>query len=198
MKELLMTILLLLVFSVSAIAVEQDGYYLNKADYNSAKAYLKFKKIKAEFFPSGIPNYYGEELGVSFDKVQHSINVLKVFDPIITNLSKEHLGSYIWVTNSISCEYCCKVPAITRFDGASACKCAHSKMMRGLAAYLTVTHPEVSKEYILEELQLWKRQFFPKKTMMAQLENMLLSGDEVATEVLEEFPEFLSDMVGGC
>ena len=71
-------------------------------------------------------------------------------------------------------------------------------MMRGLAAYLIINHPEFSDEQILKELNTWKITFFPKQTLSAYLQELVESGEAGIKEILEEFPDFLPQMVGGC
>ncbi|HDZ62245.1 MAG TPA: hypothetical protein ENH40_03770 [Nitrospirae bacterium] len=85
-----------------------------------------------------------------------------------------------------------------RKDGVAACGCAHSIMMRGLAAYLIENHPEITDKQILEELNAWKVTYFPKQTLTARLQEMEKAGEEGIKDILEEFPGFLPSMVGGC
>ncbi|MHA2218824.1 MAG: hypothetical protein ACXACY_23110 [Candidatus Hodarchaeales archaeon] len=170
----------------------------------AAAAYLKFKKIKASHIPSGIPGDYGQELNISFDKVQDAINKVRVFGPTYGNegqkitLTDENLKRYIDIGSQISCQYCCSAKTLVREDGKAACGCAHSIMMRGLASYLIENHPELSDERILEELNVWKIAYFPKQTLTAKLGEMEKAGDTGIKEILKEFPDFLPKMVGGC
>lgn len=113
-------------------------------------------------------------------------------------LTGENLEMYTNIGQQIACEYCCKAKTLVRKDGKAACGCAHSIMMRGLAAYLIENHPELSDEEILDELKTWKIAYFPKETLTAKLGEMEKAGDEVIRTVLQEFPEFLPKMVGGC
>ena len=167
-------------------------------------AYLQFKQIKESHIPSGVPDVYGEELSISFDEVQDAIDKVQIFGPtygidgkkiVLTGVDMER---YIDVDSRISCEYCCGVKALIREDGSAACGCAHSIMMRGLTAYLIKNHPELSNEQILGELQRWKITYFPKQTLSAKLFQMEQAGEEGIRELLEEFPDFLPQMVGGC
>ena len=88
----------------------------------------------------GVPEIYGPELGISFDEVQQSIDVLRRFDPTYGKqkivLAGDDLQRFINVGLKISCEYCCSAKSIIRADGSAACGCAHSQAMRGLLAYL--------------------------------------------------------------
>lgn len=165
--------------------------------------YYQFKAIKANAVPSGIPEGYGSELSVSFDKVQESIDILAEFGPTYGDKKIELEGKakerYIKIGMSISCEYCCDVDAIVKEDGEAACGCAHSQAMRGLAAYLLQNHPDkYSDEKILDELAKWKATYFPKQTIQKVLAEKKEAGEEGIEELLNEFPEFLPDMVGGC
>ncbi len=173
-------------------------------DLAAASAYLKFKEIKSSFIPSGIPEVYGKELNISFDEVQDAINKVRVFGPTYGEegekiiLTGADLERYIKIGSRTACEYCCGVKTLVREDGEAACGCAHSIMMRGLAAYLIKNHPELSDEQILNELNTWKITYFPKQTLSARLKELEKSGESGIKEILEEFPDFLPQMVGGC
>ena len=167
-------------------------------------SYLKFKEIRASFIPTGVPDVYGEELDISFDQVQDAINKVQVFGPTYGQNGKKiiltgaDLKRYINIGSQTACEYCCGVKTLVRKDGTAACGCAHSIMMRGLAAYLIKNHPELSDDQILNELNTWKITFFPKQTLSAKLLELEKAGESGIKELLEEFPDFLPQMVGGC
>lgn len=175
---------------------------------DEAAAYLKFKAIKKSFMPSGTPEVYGQEFGITFDKVQDAIDKVATLDPTygvegkkiaLTDLSETELKRYKKIGASIACEYCCGVKTLTQEDGTAACGCDHSQMMRGLAAYLIKNHPkEFTDEQILEELTKWKRTYFPKQTLSAELDRMAKGGEPGIEQILKEFPDFLPQMVGGC
>lgn len=178
---------------------------LSEDDLKAALSFLKFRKIKADFIPSGIPDIYGKELDISFDEVQDAINKVRVFGPTYGEegrkiiLTGDNLERYKKIGSSLSCEYCCGVKTLTKEDGTAACGCAHSIMMRGLAAYLVKNHPnEFTNEQILEELEKWKTTYFPKQTLSAKLTELEKAGEPGIKEILAEFPDFLPQMVGGC
>lgn len=178
------------------------GGNLSEADIASAAAYLKFKKIKESFIPSGTPAVYGQELGLSFDAVQDAIDKVAPLDLTYgqekITLTGTDLERYIKIGSQTSCEYCCGATTLVFEDGSAACGCAHSQMMRGLAAYLIKNHPEFSDEQILKELNTWKITYFPKQTLSSYLEEMKARGEEGIEQLLSEFPEFMPEMVGGC
>lgn len=182
------------------------------------------KDVVSLVISSGTPDVYGKELGVSFDQVQQSMNVMRQFDPydlkpggrrIIP--SGENLKRYIAIGTKISCEYCCGAKAIIFADGKTACGCAHAMAMRGLAAYLLDKHGgEYSDDQILKELAKWKGMYFPKQ-MIKKVAGQLQSGNytpDVSAIVLgEKLPNYteggkdvplpseienLPGMVGGC
>jgi hypothetical protein len=177
---------------------------LTSSELSAARAYLKFKEIKAAHIPTGIPEIYGKELNISYDQVQDAINKVRVYGPTYGKEGKKiqlagtDLQRYINIGSRISCEYCCKAKTLVRKDGVAACGCAHSIMMRGLTAYLINNHPDISDEQILDELNIWKTTYFPKQTLTAKLQMMEKSGDKGVSEILKEFPDFLPRMVGGC
>lgn len=180
----------------------------NSAVNEEAAAYIKFKTIKKSFMPSGTPQIYGQEFSISFDKVQDAIDKVALLDPTygvdgkkiaLTDLAATELERYKKIGASIACEYCCGVKTLTKEDGTAACGCAHSAMMRGLTAYLIKNHSqEFTDEQILAELTKWKRTYFPKQTLSAELDKMAKAGEPGIEQILKEFPDFLPQMVGGC
>lgn len=165
-------------------------------------AYLKFKEIKESFIPKGIPALYGQELNISFNQVQDAINKVAPLDPTYgqkkMTLTGQDLERYIKIGSQIACEFCCGAKTLVFENGEAACGCDHSQMMRGLSAYLIKNHPQLSDEQILQELNLWKITYFPKQTLSKKLSEMEKAGEPGIKELLEEFPEFLPQMVGGC
>lgn len=191
-------------YSISGEPLKPEACPFDSSDLAAAAAYIKFKKIKASFFPSGVPDIYGRELNISFDKVQDAINKVRVYGPTHGKgekkiiLTGDDLARYTNIGSQISCQYCCSAKTLVRKDGAAACGCAHSIMMRGLTAYLIKNYPELSDERILKELNTWKIAYFPKHTLTAMLQEMEKTGEEGIKEILQEFPDFLPRMVGGC
>lgn len=178
---------------------------LNSEEQRAIQAFLKFKKIKSEIIPSGVPNVYGEKLGVNFDKVQESMDKMRVFGPTYgtdkekVTLEGNELERYIKIGKQTACQYCCGVDALVEDDGSAACGCAHSIVMRGLTAYLIKNHSDqFSDDQILTEINEWKKVFFPKQTLSAKFEELKKAGDEDIEVLLQEFPDFLPQMVGGC
>jgi len=129
----------------------------------------------------GVPEKYGAELNLSYDKVQESMNVMKLYDQSQygngqIKLAGEKYKRYTDIGKQISCEFCCSAKAIVFDDGKAACGCAHSQAMRGLAAYLLEKHGnEYSDEQILHELAQWKGVYFPAK-MVQKVTNEIASG----------------------
>lgn len=186
------------------LELEVDLENLSEAELSAALAYVRFKRIKNAIIPAGVPEIYGQELNISFDQVQDAINKVRVFGPTYGQEGKKiiltgtDLERYINIGSQISCRYCCGAKTLVREDGQAACGCAHSIMMRGLAAYLIKNHPELSNERILEELNAWLRTYFPKQTLSAKLQEMEKAGEPGIEQLLKEFPEFMPQMVGGC
>lgn len=169
----------------------------------------------------GIPPVYGAELGVSFDRVQQGINVMRQFDPAYgqrkINLAGSNMQRYIEVGLKISCEYCCSAKAIVFADGKAACGCAHSQAMRGLLAYLIINHgSSYSDDELLRELALWKGMYFPKQMiakLSGQLQGQAFTPDTASLVLNVNLPNYgggdqnaplpseikdLPSMVGGC
>lgn len=172
-------------------------------------------------FIQGAPEKYGQELNVSFDDVQNSMNIMKQFDPGYGNnklsLSAEEKKRYTDIDLKISCEFCCGAKAIVLENGEAACGCAHSQAMRGLTAYLIKNHgAEYTDDQILRELARWKGRYFPKQMVqktMDQIQSGKYTPDIAALLLDVKLPKYgASDskapapsdiqnapaMVGGC
>jgi hypothetical protein len=158
--------------------------------------------LMAELIPRGVPDVYGEELGVSFEEPVSSLDILAALDGDLypdgkikfSDLSGENQQRYINIAGRISCEYCCGAKSIAFSDGRVACGCAHSAAMRGLAMYLLQNHGgEFTDAQVLEELTKWKTLFFPKQTVQKALQ-LRAQGSALNATSLNELP----DMVGGC
>ncbi len=165
-----------------------------------------------DVIPKGIPDIYGEELGVSFDdvtpddpaKADETIRKLAVLDQQL-ELSGEKLDRYITIGSSISCEYCCGAKAIIFSNGQAACGCAHSYAMRGLAKYLLDKHAdEYTDDQILEEMGKWKVLFFPdvhqQKAAVLKSKGVELNYVNLASNKYRGVEKGASggSMVGGC
>lgn len=171
--------------------------------------------IKA-MIPTGLPEDYGTELGVSFDDPVAGIDVLARLDRAIptTALTAAEKERYIAVTSHISCEFCCSAPAVTDSSGRDLCGCAHSAAFRGLTKYLVKNHPDSwTNDEIYGELTRWKSLFYPKNMVQKgvalvnagleldaaalndnQLLQKLQSGNTAVGGDLSSLP----NMVGGC
>jgi hypothetical protein len=184
------------------IDLNVDLNNLSASDRQAVWVYLKFRKIKTQVIPSGVPEIYGKELGISFDRVQEAINKVAPFGPTYgkkkINLTENEKARYIKIGSQTACKYCCGATTLVFENGRASCGCAHSQMMRGLAAYLIKNHPEMSDEEILNELNKWRATFFPRQTLAERLQALEQSGEQGIKELLQEFPEFLPQMVGGC
>jgi hypothetical protein len=165
--------------------------------------YYRFREIRDEVMPTGVPPTYGQALNVSFDQVQASINVMRNFDPTYGEdrivLTDNDLTRYVNVGSATACLYCCDARTLVKPSGDAACGCAHSQAMRGLAAYLITNYPDDYRdEAIVKELNRWRAVYFPKQTLTQALVEQRNAGEPGIQEIMEEFPEFMPQMVGGC
>lgn len=115
----------------------------------------------------GVPDGYGMEMNVSFDKIPESMEAMLKYDQSEygngqIKLSDDKFKRYINIGKQIACEFCCGAKTLVFDDGKAACGCKHSQAMRGLSAYLIEKHGgEYSDEQILRELAKWKGVYFP-------------------------------------
>lgn len=191
--------------SVMMNEMKIDGQNLSAEEQQAAMSFLKFKKIKSAAIPFGVPEVYGMELDVNYEEVQGSMDKMVGMGPTYGGedekiiLEGDQLQRFIDIGMLTACEYCCGVTTLVKDDGSAACGCAHSIVMRGLAAYLIKNHSdEMSDEEILAEINNWKKTFFPQQTLTAAFDDLKQAGDEDIDALLQEFPDFLPQMVGGC
>ena len=172
---------------------------LSPEEIKAAKAYLKFKRLKKSLIPSGQP-VYAQELSVSYDQVDQAVERLARLEEEIglAKLSQEERERYLKIGQKpgTACEFCCGVKTMVNEQGQRACGCAHNRALSGLTMWL-IKNGYQEKE-ILAEIENWRRLFFPKQTLSARLNQLQQQGDQEIKEILQEFPDFLPDMVGGC
>lgn len=184
-----------------------NGFRISKVDAGSG---IIQTVSASDIIPTGIPEVYGKELGVSYDDVSPStpqkadstIAVLGNLDNSIT-LTGEDLQRYINIASQISCEYCCGAQSIIFSNGQPACGCAHSYAMRGLAKYLIKNHPDTTDEEILSELGKWKVLFFPQiheqKAAVLESQSIEVNYISLASNEYRGIEKGASGgMVGGC
>ncbi len=145
----------------------------NVRSSNSLNAGQQINLNGPDVIPKGIPDKYGEELGVSFDDVsasnpQKADATIKKLGELDVKLSldekqkQRYINILYKMENGISCEYCCGARAIIFENGEAACGCAHSYAMRGLTKYLLINHAdEYTDAELLAEAGKWKTLFFP-------------------------------------
>jgi len=138
---------------------------------SSAGSAVNLQAIVDRVIPTGVPDVYGSELGVSYDKPVESLTVLGKLDGDLyptgtlkfSMLDADAQKRYVAMGTMIACEYCCGATELVFSNGQPACGCQHSAAMRGLAMYLLSKHPDMSDAKILEEMAKWKILFFPKQ-----------------------------------
>lgn len=156
--------------------------------------------------PTGKPDVYGDELEVTFDKPQESLNILAALESQISfdSLTSVQQDRYHNVGShpTTSCGFCCGRSNIGFAIGrggivadSEQCGCAHNKGFSGLTKYLLKNHEnEFTDEQIIAEIQKWKGLFFPKQMIAKYLQAQAEQGKLSDTSVLSQLP----GMVGGC
>lgn len=149
--------------------------------------------------PTGTPEIYGNEIGVSFDDPIASLDILDSYDRRalaidFNTMTDEQKQRYIYVGQRTTCEYCCGATSNVFKDGRPACGCAHSAAMRGVAKYIITEHgAEYTDDQIITEMNRWKALFFPKQTIQKVLAAQQETG-QLDASALNDLP----GMVGGC
>ncbi|MBI5884741.1 hypothetical protein HZB89_01440 [archaeon] len=161
---------------LSALSLNAPAGGSQQAGANSAASAASLaasSDIASKLSFTGIPAVYGSELGVSYDKVVESLDVLSKLDGDLypdgklkfSQLSDSAKARYISMGSQIACEYCCGAKTLIAANGKPACSCAHSAAMRGIAKWLLINKPELSDAEILAEMGIWKSKFFPGKVL---------------------------------
>ena len=57
---------------------------------------------------------------------------------------------------------------------------------------------DYTDEELVEELNRWRAVYFPKQTLTEALVEQRNAGEPGIQEIMNEFPEFMPQMVGGC
>jgi len=168
--------------------------------------------VIAALIPTGLPEDYGTELGISFDDPVNSLSTMAKLDRAIptSSLTEAEMERYVDVTTSISCEFCCSAPSVADHQGRSLCGCSHAAAPRGLTKYIIKNHPDWTNEEILWDLTRWKSMWFPKNMVQKgvalvsngmELEQAALNDrqllQKLSTGAVADIGS-LPTMVGGC
>jgi len=186
-QKILVALLVLTGFVVTANAT----MLVQAAGYDALRTIIPAPA--SDVIPTGVPDIYGNELGVSFDdvspadpqKADLTISKLAKLDRTITLSDAEnerYVNALYTLHDGISCEYCCGARSIIFENGKAACGCAHSFAMRGLAKYLITEHGEkYTDEEILAEVGKWKTLFFPTQL---ELKASILKEQDIAVNYI--------------
>ncbi|MBI5754876.1 hypothetical protein HZA41_01510, partial [Candidatus Peregrinibacteria bacterium] len=177
-------VILALFFSSQAMALQLGQKMIASDPSSPVELSGDFSRdISALVTPTGIP-FYGQELGLDFSSVSAinaSIKKLAVMAPKQgsnpLDLNAEEMKRYVSIGTepTVACEFCCGAKTLVREDGSPTCGCAHSMAMRGTAAYLIRTYPNMTNEKIAYELMRQKGLYFPQQMQKRMAEE--LSGD---------------------
>ena len=220
-----LVVAVLLVVVYNQLGISEVSYLaasVGTSEPTSAQTTQTTQTLKGpDVLPKGVPAVYGSELGISYDdvsadnpqKADETIKKLAAYDVSI-KLDETQLERYVKITSQMSCEYCCGAASIIFTKdagkykrGDTACGCAHSYAMRGLAKYLVTKHPdEFTDDQILEELGKWKTLFFPdilaQKAGVLQQKGIEMNYVNLASNKYRGIEAEASNgggsMVGGC
>jgi hypothetical protein len=139
------------------------------------------QQILEEITPKGTPDY-GEEAGVSYDKIEESLRTLVGYRTISLNGAEEERYNTIANTEKTACHYCCGASRLSQ-----NCGCSHNIALQGLVKWL-IKNTEYSNDQILGEIRKWQILFFPRPTLQEELEKRNINPESVG----------LPAMRGGC
>lgn len=162
-------------------------------------ALQKMEEIKNMVMPHGMPPYYGEELGLTFDinvsdqrKMNEVVFQLAAYDEgekAIKITDKKLLERYVKVGMSAACEFCCGARTLVFKNGEKACSCSHSAAMRGILKYMLQNHGQhFTNQELLTQVNNWKALFFPAPTIDKYIAQVSASG-QLDPEILKALPK---------
>lgn len=151
--------------------------------------------------PKGIPDGYGKELGINYDKPVDALNIMAALDGDLypngkikfSDLSIDQQKRYINMGMSIACEFCCGATTLVQPNGQPACGCAHSAAMRGLMKYL-LKNTDMTDGQIMNEIIKVKSLSFPQQMVQRYMEQSGIVQPTTTGQSLSGLPQ----QVGGC
>ncbi len=173
--------------------ITEEGASSNATSANGSTAQdssgSTMQAILKEITPTGTPDY-GQKAGVSYDKVEQSLSVLRSYDKSVSldaNQQKRYVK--IGTTPLTACEFCCGVGerGFANSSGKLACGCAHNVAFSGLTKWL-IKNTSYTDDQIVSEIGKWKILFFPRGALKKEMKkrNIAPSGGAIPS------------MRGGC
>jgi len=172
---------------------QQDTAPKTTVKYNS----LALQQAIEQVIPRGVPENYGKELGIDYEKPEEALNIMAALDGDLyedgkikfSDLSVDAQKRYIDMGMSVACEFCCGAQTMVFSDGQPSCGCAHSAAMRGLMKYLLI-NTGMTNEQIMDEVLKVKSISFPQQMVERYMEQ---SGNLQPSQSIE-----LPQQIGGC
>lgn len=170
----------------------EEGSSNAAATVNGAKTQssgASMQQVLKEITPTGTPDY-GKKAGVSYDKVEQSLSVLRSYDKSVS-LDAAQQKRYVEVgtTPLTACEFCCGTgeKGFANTSGKLVCGCAHNVAFSGLTKWL-IKNTSYTNSRIVSEIGRWKILFFPRGAVKKEMKkrNITPSGGAIPS------------MRGGC
>ncbi len=166
--------------------------------YNS----LALQQAIEQVIPRGVPEGYGKELGVDYEKPEEALNIMAALDGDLyedgkikfSDLSVDAQKRYIEMGMSVACEFCCGAQTMVFDNGQPSCGCAHSAAMRGLMKYLLI-NTGMTNEQIMDEVLKVKSISFPQQMVERYMEQ---SGNLQPSQTTGQSLGNLPQQIGGC
>ncbi|MBI2580021.1 MAG: hypothetical protein HYW27_03905 [Candidatus Aenigmarchaeota archaeon] len=152
--------------------------------------------------PRGVPEGYGKELGVDYEKPEEALNIMAALDGDLyedgklkfSDMSSAAQKRYVNMGMSVACEFCCGATTLIQRNGQPACGCAHSAAMRGLMKYLLI-NTNMTDEQIMDEVLKVKSISFPQQMVQRYMEQ---SGNVQSSGITGQTIGSLPQQIGGC
>ncbi len=170
----------------------KEGSSNAAATVNGAKTQnsgASMQQVLKEITPTGTPDY-GEKAGVSYDKVEQSLSILRSYDKsVILDASQQKRYIKVGTTPLTACEFCCGIgeKGFANISGKLACGCAHNIAFSGLTKWL-IKNTSYTDSQVVSEIGRWKILFFPRGAVKKEMKkrNITPSGGAIPS------------MRGGC
>ncbi len=193
-------------FALMGISGKMVAQDTKTAETQSGQPEIKYSSFALQqaidnVIPRGVPEGYGKDLGVDYEKPEEALNTMAALDGDLyddgkikfSDLSVDAQQRYIKMGMSVACEFCCGATTLIQRNGQPACGCAHSAAMRGIMKYLLI-NTNMTDEQIMDEVLKVKSISFPQQMVQRYMEQ---SGN-VQPAITGQSISGLPQQVGGC
>ncbi|MBI2173398.1 MAG: hypothetical protein HYT73_04320 [Candidatus Aenigmarchaeota archaeon] len=193
-------------FALMGISGKMVAQGQKTAETQAGQTEIKYNSLALQqaidsVIPRGVPEGYGKELGVDYEKPEEALNIMAALDGDLyedgkikfSELSVDTQQRYVNMGMSVACEFCCGATTMVFSNGQPSCGCAHSAAMRGLMKYLLV-NTDMTDEQIMDEVLKVKSISFPQQMVQRYMEQSGSVQSATTGQAIGGLPQ----QIGGC